>query len=238
VRTTVTKIGFGLIAGAILTTMAIGTGSAAEAAQPSGHRPGHQYSFGAGYDYYGSQPTYRSAPRQTPARTAPARTAPAGTTPAGTAPATSAPAAAPASAGSPAGQVLAQINNVRAAAGAKPLTMNSKLVASGRAHDLMMAGGCGLSHQCSGEANAGSRISAQGLNWNSYAENIGYGGPVAATDAAQATMAMKITQDMINEVAPNDGHRRNILNASLGQIGIDIYRDANGTVWMTQDFAN
>ncbi|GAA3384806.1 hypothetical protein GCM10020369_15940 [Cryptosporangium minutisporangium] len=138
----------------------------------------------------------------------------------------------------PALAVLAQINKVRAAHGAKALTMNSQLVAAARQHNLVMAGGCGLSHQCSGEGNVGVRISAQGLKWSAYAENIGYGSTSSATDAVLTATATRITQSMIDEVAPNDGHRRNILNPSLGQIGIDLYRDAKGTLWMTQDFSN
>ena len=42
---------------------------------------------------------------------------------------------------------------------------------------------------------------------------------------------------MLAETAPNDGHRRNILNGSFKYVGICLYQDANGTVWMTQDFA-
>ena len=252
-RTTVTKISYGIVAGAILTTMAIGAGSAASAAelpagQPSASQWGKQYDQ-YGYDYYydGPRRPYRRAARPvrtSPASTTPAATSPAATSPATTSPAATGPAAAPAaasalaSASAPAGQVLAQINRVRAGFGAKALAMNSKLVGSAHQHNLVMAGGCGLSHQCSGEGDAGTRISAQGLSWNTYAENIGYGGPVAATDAGQASMAVRITQSMIDEVAPNDGHRRNILNGSLGRIGIDVYRDAKGTVWITQDFSN
>jgi uncharacterized protein YkwD len=43
---------------------------------------------------------------------------------------------------------------------------------------------------------------------------------------------------MLAETPPNDGHRRNILNASFAHVGISLYRDAQGTVWMTQDFSN
>jgi uncharacterized protein YkwD len=243
VRTTVTKIGFGAIAGAILTTMALGASSAADAAELSSAGQAYQYGqgfggpgyggqyfgggqFGGGYGpAYGPQSGYRPAyPARQTAPTATRQTTVA-------APATT-------STTSAAGQVLAQLNRVRAGAGAKTLAMNTQLVASAHQHNLVMAGGCGLAHQCSGESDAGARISAQGLRWNTYAENIGYGGPVATTTTAQASMAVRITQSMIDEAAPNDGHRRNILNGSLGKVGIDVYRDAKGTVWITQDFSN
>jgi uncharacterized protein YkwD len=264
VRTTVrTKIGFGIAAAAVLTTMAVGSGSAASAAPlPTGgyDRYATQSQYQPQYSYDYRYDTYRpwGAPRYTqrPARpvatkptvpTTPGSTTPGSTTPGATAPATSAPvtttpagstANTTTASTAPALAVLAQINKVRAANGAKALTMNSQLVAAARQHNLVMAGGCGLSHQCAGEGNAGARISAQGLKWSAYAENIGYGSTTAATDAAHTATATRITQSMIDEVAPNDGHRRNILNPSLGQIGIDLYRDAKGTLWMTQDFSN
>jgi uncharacterized protein YkwD len=135
-------------------------------------------------------------------------------------------------------QVLARINQARAAAGAAPLTMSTPLVASAHAHNLVMSGGCGLSHQCSGEAGLGDRITAQGVRWTAVAENIGDGGPVSATESGQASMAVRLTDSMLAEVPPDDGHRKNILNPALHHIGIDVIRDSSGTVWMTQDFSN
>jgi uncharacterized protein YkwD len=51
-------------------------------------------------------------------------------------------------------------------------------------------------------------------------------------------MADALTQDMLNEKPPDDGHRLNILSSTFTHIGIAVYRSADGTVWMTQDFAN
>jgi uncharacterized protein YkwD len=135
-------------------------------------------------------------------------------------------------------QVLNVINQARADAGAGPLTMSSGLIASAHAHNLVMEDGCGLSHQCDGEDGLGDRISAQDVDWSSVAENIGDGGPVNDTEAAQAAMAVNLTNGMLAETPPDDGHRKNILNASLHHIGIDVIRDADGTVWLTQDFSN
>ena len=50
-------------------------------------------------------------------------------------------------------------------------------------------------------------------------------------------MALGLTQGMIDEKPPNDGHRKNILSKSFTRIGISVIRDARGTVWMTHDFA-
>ena len=140
--------------------------------------------------------------------------------------------------GTAAQQVLDQINQARADAGAGALTISSGLVASAHAHNLAMADGCGLSHQCDGEDGLGDRISAQGVDWSNVAENIGDGGPVGTSGAAQASMAVQLTAGMLAETPPDDGHRQNILNPALHHIGIDVIRDADGTVWLTQDFSD
>jgi uncharacterized protein YkwD len=43
---------------------------------------------------------------------------------------------------------------------------------------------------------------------------------------------------MLNEQPPDDGHRLNILSATFTHIGIAVYRDGSGTVWLTQDFGD
>jgi uncharacterized protein YkwD len=142
------------------------------------------------------------------------------------------------SSGSAAAQVLALINQARSAAGLPALTITAGLDASASAHNSTMAGGCGLSHQCPGEPDLGARESAAGVHWTAAGENIGEGGPVAGTTAAIAQMAVSLTQAMLNEKPPDDGHRKNILSGSFTHIGIAVFRDSSGTVWLTQDFSN
>jgi uncharacterized protein YkwD len=136
-----------------------------------------------------------------------------------------------------AAQVVAHVNAVRVQNGLPALSVLTGLNASARMHDITMAGGCGLSHQCSGEAVFSARISAQGVQWTLAGENIGSGGPVTGS-AATAQMALRLTDMMFAEVAPNDGHRRNLLSASFRHIGVDVYLAADGTAWMTQDFTS
>jgi uncharacterized protein YkwD len=178
-----------------------------------------------------SAPAKRHAARPTP--TASASSSPA--TPSPTASATDSPGAAP---GTPAAQVLALINQARSAAGLSALTITTGLESSASAHNLTMAGGCGLLHQCPAEPDLGARETAAGVLWSACGENIGEGGPVADTNAAMAQMAVGLTQDMLNEKPPDDGHRRNILSSSFTHIGIATYLDSSGTVWLTQDFSN
>lgn len=135
-------------------------------------------------------------------------------------------------------QVLAVINQARAQQGLAPLTVTSGLQASSGQHDATMADGCGLSHQCPGEPAIGQRETDQGVQWTSAGENIGDGGPVGDDSAAMASMAVGLTQSMLAEKPPNDGHRANILSKDYTHIGISVVRDSSGTVWLTQDFSD
>jgi uncharacterized protein YkwD len=158
---------------------------------------------------------------------------------------TAAPAVSPSASATPvtsvsaaAASVLALINQARAQAGLPAYTILSGLQVSSVRHNQLMAGGCGLSHQCPGEPDLGTRETAAGVHWTAAGENIGEGGPVADTTAAITQMADALTQDMLNEKPPDDGHRLNILSSAFTSIGIAVVRSADGTVWMTQDFAN
>ncbi len=137
-----------------------------------------------------------------------------------------------------AAQVLAVINQARAQAGLPAYALSAGLDTSSRAHTVQMAGGCGLTHQCPGETALPERLTQAGVAWSSWGENVGEGGPEPDTAAAIAQMAADLTQEMLNEQPPDDGHRLNILSSSFRQIGISVLRDASGTVWMTQDFSS
>jgi uncharacterized protein YkwD len=169
----------------------------------------------------------RSTPSPSPM---PANTAPAKAAPASMAPAPGLSAAAQ--------QVLALINQARSQAGLAAYTVSPGLDTSAARHTSVMAAGCGLSHQCPGEPALGARETAAGVHWTAAGENIGEGGPVADTTAAIAQMAVGLTQSMLDEKPPDDGHRLNILSSAFSHVGISVFRDSSGTVWMTQDFSN
>ena len=134
-------------------------------------------------------------------------------------------------------QLLKQINQDRAANHLPPLAWEPKLVRSASQHDLVMAKGCGLSHQCPNEPGLGTRITQQGIQWQAVGENIGEGGPVFTNDNA-SSMVTAIHKGMMGEKPPDDGHRRNLLSKDFHRIGISIYIDNNNTLWLTEDFAN
>ena len=100
-----------------------------------------------------------------------------------------------------------------------------------------MIGGCGLEHQCAGESSLGKRFTAEGVEWTSAGENIGFGSS-GAGDAAMIRAANGLTDSMLAERPPNDGHRKNLLNTGFKRIGLSVVRDAKGITWMTQDFVN
>ena len=210
--------------------------SAADSSAAGGSCAGRPYHAAVAMVPPAASGNLSSAPAKRPARPTPTASVSASpATPSPTSSATDSPGALP---GAPAGQVLALINQARSAAGLPPLTITASLESSASAHNLTMAGGCGLSHQCPAEPELGTRETAAGVVWSACGENIGEGGPVADTNAAIAQMAVGLTQDMLNEKPPDDGHRRNILSSSFTHIGIAIYLDSSGTVWLTQDFSN
>ena len=143
----------------------------------------------------------------------------------------------PAGAGSAVDQVLQQINDARAQAGLPAYTITAGLTTSADRHNSAMADGCGLSHQCPGEPPLGNRETDAGVDWSIAGENVGEGGRVSDSTDAIAHMAKELTTAMLNERPPDDGHRKNILSSAFHHIGIAVFRDRHGTVWLTQDFS-
>jgi uncharacterized protein YkwD len=144
-------------------------------------------------------------------------------------------AAPPATSGSVVQQVLSRINAARADADLPRLALDDELSRAAARHNQRMIDGCGLSHQCSGEGGIGTRFSAEGVRWRSAGENIGLasaGGSTAQIVAA----ANGLTDGMLAETPPNDGHRKNLLSRGFDRIGLSVVRDGKGTVWVTQDF--
>ncbi|MFF5294901.1 CAP domain-containing protein [Paractinoplanes globisporus] len=133
--------------------------------------------------------------------------------------------------------VLQHINAARADEGLAALTLDTKLSKASALHTQLMINGCGLEHECPGEKGLGDRFSAQGVNWSSAGENIGFGSS-GSSEAAIIRAANGLTDSMLAEKPPNDGHRKNLLNTGFKRIGLSIVRDSKGITWMTQDFVN
>ncbi|HEV8172837.1 MAG TPA: CAP domain-containing protein [Actinoplanes sp.] len=187
-----------------------------------------------------------AVPTATPSSPAPTTAKPRATTKAPVKPKprkTTRPPSAPASKDAPAtgdaiiDAVLSHINDARARAGLAAYTLSTSLSKASALHNQLMIDGCGLSHQCPGEGGIGERFSAQGVQWTAAGENIGFGSS-GSSDAAIIQAANGLTDSMLAEKPPNDGHRKNLLSSSFKRIGLNVVRDSSGKTWMTQDFVN
>ena len=117
---------------------------------------------------------------------------------------------------------MALANAERATAGCPALTVDDRLATAARAHSADMAARDYFDHTTPEGITFDMRISNAGYAWSSAAENIAMG----QRDPAA------VMQAWMN----SDGHRRNILNCGLRQIGVGLAYAGNRPYW-TQDFA-
>jgi uncharacterized protein YkwD len=119
-------------------------------------------------------------------------------------------------------EVLAIVNSERTAVGCSGLTVDSRLAAAARAHSTDMATRDYFSHTTPEGVTFDQRITNAGYRWSRVAENIAYGqrNPAAVMEAW-----MRST-----------GHRENILNCRLTQIGVGLAYDPDNRPYWTQDF--
>lgn len=121
----------------------------------------------------------------------------------------------------------------RAANGRPYVYMSSQLQLSARRHNLKMAGYDTMSHQLPGEPFFGTREIQAGYYWSTAGENIAWNSSMSLSGA------LVVQKMMYNEVAPNDGHRLNILNSHFRDVGVDVYMDwTHHKLWMTVDFGH
>lgn len=105
-----------------------------------------------------------------------------------------------------AAEVLRLVNIERAKHGAGPLVLNPRLNKSAQFHADFMAGNDCFEHLCPGEPELGERVRRAGYDWQRVAENIAAG----QEDPAE------VVESWMN----SPGHRRNILNPALKEIGV------------------
>lgn len=105
-------------------------------------------------------------------------------------------------------QLVAQINEVRAAHGLPPYRLNPELSAAARAHSCDLATHGVISHSSSDGRTLATRLAGRGAAWQWPSENI-----AAGTDDPAAVVAMWMDE-------PPDGwHRRNILDPDQRDVG-------------------
>jgi uncharacterized protein YkwD len=119
-------------------------------------------------------------------------------------------------------QILDLVNKERSKVGAKPLKLNEKLDRAADKHSIDQAAHNKMSHSGSNGSKFGDRIKQDGYLFSSAAENV----------AAGQKNPMQVMESWMN----SSGHRTNILNPQLENIGIGSATSSNGTLFWTQDF--
>jgi uncharacterized protein YkwD len=109
---------------------------------------------------------------------------------------------------------------------ARPLQWDARLAAAARAHSEDMAGNGFFSHQGSDGSNPAVRVSRAGVQWRSTGENIAMVGDVVQGERL-----------FMSEPKFQQNHRGNILNTSYTHVGVGIARGPDGSLYITQDFA-
>lgn len=119
-------------------------------------------------------------------------------------------------------RVVALTNLERRRHGCGALRSNTFLRKSARGHTVTMALNNLMSHQLPGEPFFSKRITRAGYTgWSVVAENVarGFSGPTAVVRAWMNS----------------PGHRRNILNCKLRDLGVGVVLQG-GQLWWTQNF--
>jgi uncharacterized protein YkwD len=156
------------------------------------------------------------APRPTMSAPAPSRTGPRPNPPA--------PSTAPAPSGGVTTQVVTLTNAERAKAGCGPLAVNATLTAVAQAHSQDMATNNYFDHNSQDGRTPFDRMTAAGYRYSTAAENIAAG--------------QRTPQDVMTAWMNSPGHRANILNCALKQIGVGYATGSSSQygVYWTQDF--
>jgi uncharacterized protein YkwD len=120
-------------------------------------------------------------------------------------------------------QILALVNQNRKEAGCDPITLDRRLIEAANRHAADMARRGYFDHESPAGEKAGSRVTGAGYTWKRYGENIAKG---------QASPFRVMTDWM-----KSPGHRENILDCRLDQMGVGLALAADDTPYWVQDFA-
>ena len=119
-------------------------------------------------------------------------------------------------------QVFTLTNTQRIAAGCPALVWNDTLAAVARAHSADMAANNYFDHNSQAGLTPAQRVLAAGYSYTYTAENIAAGQPTA--------------QDVLTSWMNSAGHKANIVNCDLHELGVGFATGGGyGTYW-TQDF--
>jgi uncharacterized protein YkwD len=120
-------------------------------------------------------------------------------------------------------RVLDLTNAERTSRGLAPLTHNPLLGQAAQSHSQDQANMRTLTHTGSDGSNPGERITRTGYSWRTWAENA----------AAGYRSADEVMEGWMN----SSGHRANLLNPKVTEIGLGLAYTPSGYPYWTQDFA-
>jgi uncharacterized protein YkwD len=128
------------------------------------------------------------------------------------------------SSGDVAADIVRYTNDARTKNGRSPLSSNPRLMEAARIHAEQMASHQSMEHTISGARypTMQSRLEAVGYTYSNAAENISWN-DVNARDAVNGWMN-------------STGHRANILDARLTEMGAAVARSAKGETYWIQVF--
>lgn len=109
---------------------------------------------------------------------------------------------------------------------ARPLEWDPRLAAVARSHSEEMAATGVFSHRGADGSLPMNRVTTAGIRWVATGENI-----AMASSIAQAEMLF------MDEPKFQPNHRGNILDAHYNRVGIGVARSADGSLYITQEFA-
>ncbi|MDU0290872.1 CAP domain-containing protein [Saccharothrix longispora] len=119
-------------------------------------------------------------------------------------------------------QVLSLTNGERAAAGCPALTADARLDSAAKRHNDEMARTGNFSHTGVDGSTPAQRVTEAGYTYRVTAENIAMGQGTA--------------EEVVSSWMASEGHRANILNCDLRDLGVAFATDAGGRTYWTQEF--
>lgn len=109
---------------------------------------------------------------------------------------------------------------------ATALQWDDRLAAVARMHSEEMARNGYFSHEGADGSSPASRVSMAGIKWRSTGENI-----------ANCRGLSEAESLFMNEPKFQQNHRWNILNANYTHVGVGVARAPDGSLYITQEFA-
>ena len=130
-------------------------------------------------------------------------------------------------------EIIDLVNQERAKVGADPLKINEQLDDAADLHSQDQAGMNNMTHTGSNGSTLGSRVNETGYEWSGLAENVSQ---VALDPETVMFGGTGVRGIGIVGWMDSPGHRSNILNPDLEEIGVGYAESSDGSPYWTQVF--